>query len=123
MGLEEQGEVDEAIRSLEQSLALGADQLAAYQDLAALHLRKNDTEGAKRIYLRYEFKRTVLIQTLGLAKDEAQREAAALSLGEARDDATAKALGLALTDRSRPGAAGRDQRPGACRRWPRASGR
>ncbi len=101
MGLEDQGEVDEAIRTLEQSLALNADQLAAYQDLAALHLRQSDTDGAKQVYLRYELKRTVLIQTLGLSKDVEQREAAAFSLGEARDDATAKALGLALTDRDR----------------------
>ncbi len=58
-------------------------------------------EGAKKVYLRYELKRTELVKTLGLAKEEPARVAAARALGEARDEATARALGLALSDRSR----------------------
>jgi tetratricopeptide (TPR) repeat protein len=101
IGLEEAGKLDDAKQSLEQSLALNADQLSAYQDLATLYLRAKDVEGAKKVYLRYELRRTVLIKTLGLSKEEQARVAAALALGEARDEATTKALGLALTDRSR----------------------
>jgi tetratricopeptide (TPR) repeat protein len=101
IGLEEAGKVDAAKQILEQSLALNADQLSAYQDLATLHLRTKDVEGAKKVYLRYELRRTVLIKTLGLSKEEQARVAAALALGEARDEATTKALGLALTDHSR----------------------
>jgi len=101
VGLEEAGEIAEARRSLEQSLALDPDQPSAYQDLASLHLRQKDVEGAKRVYLRYELTRTRLILTLGRHQDEEARVAAASALGDARDEATVKALGLALTDRSR----------------------
>jgi Flp pilus assembly protein TadD len=100
IGQEDAGKHEEAKQSLEQSLALNADQLSAYQDLAGLYLRAKDQEGAAKIYLRYELRRTTLIKTLGLSKDEQARVAAALALGDARDEATTKALGLALTDRS-----------------------
>lgn len=101
IGQEEAGKLQAARASLEQSLALDPDQLSAYQDLAGLHLKEKDLEGAKKAYVRYEFRRTALIKALGLAKSEERREAAAVALGQARDEATAKALGLALTDRSR----------------------
>jgi tetratricopeptide (TPR) repeat protein len=101
VGLEEAGELAEARRSLEQSLALDPDQPSAYQDLASLHVRQKDVEGAKRVYLRYELTRTRLILTLGRSQDDEARVGAAGALGDARDEATAKALGLALTDRSR----------------------
>lgn len=101
MGLEEGGKLADAARSLERALELDPDQLSAYQDLAGILLRAKDVEAAKKIYLRYELKRTELIKTLGLAKDEAAREDAARALGEARDEATARALGLALGDRSK----------------------
>jgi tetratricopeptide (TPR) repeat protein len=101
IGQEEAGQLKAARGSLEQSLALDADQLSAYQDLAGLYLKDKDLEGAKKTYVRYEFRRTALIKALGLAKSEERREAAGVALGQARDEATAKALGLALTDRSR----------------------
>lgn len=101
IGQEEAGQLEAARGSLEQSLALDADQLSAYQDLAGLYLKAKDLEGAKKAYVRYEFRRTALIKALGLAKSEERREAAGVALGQARDEATAKALGLALTDRSR----------------------
>jgi len=101
IGQEEAGQLGQARQSLEQSLALDADQLSAYQDLASLCLKEKDLEGAKQAYTRYEFRRTALIKALGLARSEERREAAAAALGQARDEATAKALGLALTDRSR----------------------
>lgn len=101
IGQEEAGQLSEAQLSLQQALALDPDQLSAYQDLAALYLKQKDDEGAKKSYLQYELRRTYLIKTLGLSKDEQARVNAARALGDARDEATAKALGLALTDRSR----------------------
>jgi tetratricopeptide (TPR) repeat protein len=101
IGLEDAGKLKEARESLEQALALDPSQLSAYQDLAGLHLKAKDVEGAKKAYLRYELARTSLIKTLGLSKSEEKRAEAAAALGDARDEATAKALGLALTDSSR----------------------
>jgi tetratricopeptide (TPR) repeat protein len=101
IGHEDAGQLERAVEALEQALALDADQLSAYQDLAGLYLRQKKLEQAKKVYLRYEFRRTALIKTLGLAKDPDRRLLAARALGEARDEATAKALGLALTDADR----------------------
>lgn len=101
IGLEDAGRLREARQALQQALALDPDQLSAYQDLAGLHLKEKDMEGAKQAYLGYELTRTRLIRTLGLARDEKPRVRAAQALGDARDEATTKALGLALTDRSR----------------------
>jgi len=101
IGLEDAGKLKDARESLEQALALDPSQLSAYQDLAGLHLKAKDLEGAKKAYLRYELTRTALIKTLGLSKNEEKRADAAMALGDARDEATAKALGLALTDSSR----------------------
>jgi Flp pilus assembly protein TadD len=101
MGEEEAGKLEDAKRSLERSLELDPSQVSAYQDLAAIYLRAKDLEGAKKVYLRYELKRTELIKTLGLSREEDARVAAASALGEARDEATARALGLGLSDRSR----------------------
>jgi tetratricopeptide (TPR) repeat protein len=100
IGQEDAKMLEEAQQSLEQALALDGDQLSAYQDLARLYLERKEMEGAKRVYLRYELRRTALIKALGLSKSEDRRVEAALALGEARDEATTKALGLALTDRS-----------------------
>lgn len=100
IGQEDAKRLKEARQSLEQALALDGDQLSAYQDLARLHLERREMESAKRVYLRYELRRTALIKALGLSKSEDRRVEAALALGEARDEATVKALGLALTDRS-----------------------
>ncbi len=101
IGQEDAGMLKKARQSLEQSLALDGDQLSAYQDLAGLCLKERDIEAAKKVYLRYELRRTALIRTLGLVKDVDRRVAAARALGDARDEATTKALGLALTDSSR----------------------
>lgn len=101
IGQEDAAQISNAIQSLEQALALDADQLVAYQDLASLHLQQKKLDAAKKVYLRYEFRRTALIRTLGLAKDEQRRVYAATALGEARDEATCKALGLALTSSSK----------------------
>ena len=101
IGLQDARRLGPARQALEQALALDPDQLSAYQELAALHVKEKNIEGAKKAYLGYELTRTRLIRRLGLAKDEKQREAAARALADARDEATAKALGLALTDRSR----------------------
>lgn len=101
IGQEDAGLLKKARQSLEQSLALDADQLSAYQDLAGLCLKQKDIEAAKKVYLRYELRRTALIQTLGLVKDVDRRASAARALGDARDEATVKALGLGLTDSSR----------------------
>jgi Flp pilus assembly protein TadD len=100
IGQEDARRLREAQQSLEQALALDGDQLSAYQDLARLYLERKEMESAKKVYLRYELRRTALIKALGLSKSEDRRVEAALALGEARDEATAKALGLALTDRS-----------------------
>ena len=101
IGHEDTGDLKKARQALEQALALDGDQLSAYQDLATLCLKQKDIEAAKKIYLRYELRRTALIRVLGLVKDVDRRVNAALALGDARDEATVKALGLALTDSSR----------------------
>ena len=101
IGQEDAGLLNKARQSLEQALALDGDQLSAYQDLAGLCLKQKDIEAAKKVYLRYELRRTALIRTLGLVKDVDRRASAARALGDARDEATVKALGLALTDSSR----------------------
>ncbi len=101
IGHEDAGDLKKARQALEQALALNGDQLSAYQDLATLCLKQKDIEAAKKVYLRYELRRTALIKVLGLVKDVDRRVNAAHFLGDARDEATVKALGLALTDSSR----------------------
>jgi tetratricopeptide (TPR) repeat protein len=101
IGLEEAGRRTDAIAALEKALALDGDQLSAYQDLANLRLSGREIAEAKKVYLRYEERRTALIKTLGLSRDEQARAHAAAALGDARDEATTLALGLALGDKSR----------------------
>ena len=85
IGQEDAGQIREARQSLERSLALDPGQLSGYQDLAALYLREKDLDGAKKVYLRYELKRTELIRTLGLSSDEEARQRAAPSTQQRRE--------------------------------------
>ncbi len=96
IGQEDAGQLQQAAQSLEQSLAIDEDQLSAYQDLASLDLKMKRLEEAKAVYLRYELRRTALIEALALSEDLEERVRAAHALGDAKDEATCKALGLAL---------------------------
>jgi tetratricopeptide (TPR) repeat protein len=90
----------EEARGLERVIALEADALSAYLDLAGLYAALGQPERSKDVYLRYELRRKALILTLAEDKDPGVRGEACRALSGARDAATAKALVLALTDRT-----------------------
>jgi tetratricopeptide (TPR) repeat protein len=98
-GLEAAGKRDRQAQALEHVIAIDADDLSAYLELAGLDASLGKMETSKDVYVRYEARRRDALVALGKAKDPAVRSQAADILGGARDAATARALVLALTDK------------------------
>ena len=103
-GLEHAGQLQRAVSTLRQAIALDADRLDLYQDLASLLLRLKQVDAAKGVYETYEQRRRALLDIIakepgkasmpdgGSPLDTNPRMRALQRISLARDPQTAAAL-------------------------------